>query len=49
MLNRFRNKLIPAQEIGEEVDNIYAILPPPGTIIEVATEEEMVAGNEYTI
>ena len=37
MLNRIRNKLITAQETGEEVDNIYTILPPPGTIIEEET------------
>ncbi|WP_412102032.1 hypothetical protein [Peribacillus frigoritolerans] len=41
MLNRIRNKLIPTQETAEEVDNIYAILPPPGTIIDEATDEEM--------
>lgn len=51
MLNRIRNKLVPAQEIGEEgeVDNIYAILPSPGTIIEVATEEEMEKAAELEI
>ncbi|WP_144554009.1 hypothetical protein [Peribacillus simplex] len=49
MLNRIRNKLIPAQEMGEEVDNIYAILPPPGTIIEVATEDEMEKAAELEI
>ncbi|WP_413008916.1 hypothetical protein [Peribacillus frigoritolerans] len=41
MLNQIRNKLIPTQETTEEVDNIYAILPPPGTIIDEATDEEM--------
>lgn len=42
MLNQFRNKLIPTQETSEEVDNIYAISPPPpGTIIDEATDEEM--------
>ena len=41
MLNQIRDKFIPAQETEEEVDNIYAILPPPGTIIGEATEEEM--------
>ena len=49
MLNRIRNKLIPAQEMGEEVDNIYAILPPPGTISEVATEEEIEKAAELEI
>lgn len=43
MLNRIRNKLSPAHEMEEEVevDNIYSIIPPPGTIIGEATEEEM--------
>lgn len=49
MLNRIRNKLIPLQETGEEVDNIYAILPPPGTIIEEETEEEMEKAAELEI
>jgi hypothetical protein len=49
MLNRIRNKSIPAQEMVEEVDNIYAILPPPGTIIEEATEEEMEKAAELEI
>ncbi|WP_061466362.1 hypothetical protein [Peribacillus simplex] len=49
MLNRIRNKSIPAQETVEEVDNIYAILPPPGTIIEEATEEEMEKAAELEI
>lgn len=40
MLDRIRNKLVPAQET-EEVENVYEILPPPGTIIGEATEEEM--------
>lgn len=34
-------KSIPIQDTVEEVENIYAILPPPGTIIGDATEEEM--------
>lgn len=41
MLNRIRNKLIPTQETTEEEDNKYAISPPPGTIIDEATDEEM--------
>ncbi|MDM5292988.1 hypothetical protein QUF81_07225 [Peribacillus simplex] len=49
MLNRIRNKSIPAQETVEEVDNIYAILPPPGTVIEEATEEEMEKAAELEI
>lgn len=49
MLNRIRNKFVPAQETGAEVDNIYAILPPPGTIIEEATEEEMEKAAELEI
>ncbi|KRF62732.1 MULTISPECIES: hypothetical protein [Peribacillus] len=49
MLNRIKNKLIPTQETGEEVDNIYAILPPPGTIIGEATEEEMEKAAELEI
>lgn len=49
MLNRIRNKLIPAQETEEEVENIYAILPPPGTIIGEATEEEMEKAAELEI
>ncbi|WP_144553791.1 hypothetical protein [Peribacillus simplex] len=49
MINRIKNKLIPAQETGEEVDNIYAILPPPGTIIGEATKEEMERAAELEI
>ena len=49
MLNRIRKKLIPAQEMEEEVDNIYAILPPSGTIIGEATEEEMEKAAELEI
>ncbi|WP_260288999.1 hypothetical protein [Peribacillus aracenensis] len=49
MLNRIKNKLISAQETGEEVDNIYAIIPPPGTIIGEATEEEMEKAAELEI
>ena len=41
MLNRIKNKLIPTQEMEEEVDNIFATMPPPGTIIGEATEEEI--------
>lgn len=40
MLDRIKNKLVPMQET-EEVENVYSILPPPGTIIGEATEEEM--------
>ncbi len=32
--------MVPTQGTEVEVDNIYAILPPPGTIIGEATEEE---------
>lgn len=49
MLNQIRDKFIPAQETEEEVDNIYAILPPPGTIIGEATEEEMEKAAELEI
>ena len=49
MLNRIRNKFIPTPDMRGEVDNIYAILPPPGTIIEVATEEEMERSAELEI
>ena len=49
MLNQIRDKFIPAQETDEEVDNIYAILPPPGTIIGEATEEEMEKAAELEI
>lgn len=48
MLNRIRNKLSPAQEM-EEVDNIYAMLPPSGTIIGEATEEEMEKAAELEV
>ncbi|PLS18767.1 hypothetical protein CVD28_06530 [Bacillus sp. M6-12] len=49
MFNRNRNKFIPAQETVEEVENIYAILPPPGTIIGEATEEEMEKAAELEV
>ena len=49
MLNRIRNKFVPAPHMKEDVDNIYAILPPPGTIIEMATEEEMERSAELEI
>ncbi|RST60428.1 hypothetical protein D5F11_006210 [Siminovitchia terrae] len=49
MFNRIRGKLIPTHETGEEVDNIYATLPPPGTIIGEATEEEMEKAAELEI
>lgn len=48
MLNRIRNKLSTAQEM-EEVDNIYAMLPPSGTIIGEATEEEMEKAAELEV
>ena len=41
MLNRIRMKISTGKGTGEEVDNIYAILPPPGSIIGEATEAEM--------
>ncbi|WP_445491834.1 hypothetical protein [Niallia sp. 03133] len=41
--------MISAQETEAEVDNIYAILPPPGTIIGEATEEEMEKAAELEI
>ncbi|MCK1995021.1 hypothetical protein MPH61_21040 [Peribacillus muralis] len=49
MLNRIRNKFIPTQGMGEEVDNIYTFLPPPGTIIDEATDEEMEKAAELEI
>lgn len=49
MLKLIRNKMIPAQETEVEVDNIYSILPPPGTIIGEATEEEMETAAELEI
>src|SRR4051812_41581454 len=51
MLNRIRNKMIPppGTEVEVEVDNIYTILPPPGTIIGEATEEEMEKAAELEI
>jgi hypothetical protein len=49
MLNRIRNKMIPTPETEVEVDNIYTILPPPGTIIGEATEEEMEKAAELEI
>ena len=41
MLNKIRNKLTSSQDTEVEVDNIYAMMPPPGTIIGEATQEEM--------
>lgn len=49
MFNRKRDHFIPAQESEEEVDNIFEILPPPGTIIGEATEEEMERAAELEI
>ncbi|MFC5611585.1 hypothetical protein [Metabacillus niabensis] len=41
--------MVPTQGTEVEVDNIYAILPPPGTIIGEATEEEMEKAAELEI
>ena len=49
MLNRIRNKLSPVQEQEVEIDNLYAFLPPPGTIIGEATEEEMEKAAELEV
>jgi hypothetical protein len=49
MFNRIRNKMIPTLGTEVEVDNIYTILPPPGTIIGEATEEEMEKAAELEI
>lgn len=49
MFNRIREKMVPTQGTEVEVDNIYAILPPPGTIIGEATEEEMEKAAELEI
>src|SRR3954468_4018461 len=49
MLNRIRNKMIPTPGTEVEVDNIYTILPPPGTIIGEATEEEIEKAAELEI
>ncbi|MGE6376637.1 hypothetical protein [Peribacillus muralis] len=49
MLDKIRNKFTPALETGEEVDNIYSILPRPGTIIAEATDEEMEKAAELEI
>ncbi|TRZ38011.1 hypothetical protein CEQ21_21605 [Niallia circulans] len=44
-----QNKMIPTQGTEVEVDNIYTILPSPGTIIGEATEEEMEKAAELEI
>ncbi|GIN61990.1 hypothetical protein J27TS8_19830 [Robertmurraya siralis] len=49
MLKRIRNKINAIQEAEMELDNIYTILPPPGTIIGEATEEEMEKAAELEI
>ncbi|WP_285767106.1 hypothetical protein [Peribacillus sp. SI8-4] len=49
MLSKIKNGFNPEQETGEEVDNIYSILPPPGTIIDEATDEEMEKAAELEI
>ena len=41
MFKRNQIKPNPAQETEVEVENIYSIMPPPGTIIGEATEEEI--------
>ncbi|WP_409291386.1 hypothetical protein [Peribacillus sp. SCS-37] len=41
MFRRNEPKFEAAEEMEVEVENIYEILPPPGTIIGEATEEEM--------
>lgn len=41
MFKRNSGKLSPAQEIEEDVNNIYTMMPLPGTIIGEATEEEI--------
>ena len=49
MLNRIRNKFTPTEATEVEINNIYEILPPPGTIIGEATEEEMEKAAELEI
>ncbi|MED4052919.1 hypothetical protein P4654_01935 [Niallia taxi] len=44
-----QNKMISTQGTEVEVDNIYTILPPPGTIIGEATEAEMEKAAELEI
>ncbi|WP_409296860.1 hypothetical protein V1498_03140 [Peribacillus sp. SCS-26] len=41
MFRRSEPKFKAAEEMEVEVENIFEILPPPGTIIGEATEEEM--------
>lgn len=41
MFKRNQIKPNPAQETEVDVENIYSIMPPPGTIIGEATEEEI--------
>ena len=49
MFKRIKNKIIPALGMKVEVDNVYSILPPPGTIIGEATEEDMEKAAELEI
>ncbi|MDQ0185133.1 hypothetical protein ACFOST_15775 [Cytobacillus kochii] len=49
MFNRNRNKNVETVDQEVEIDNIYTILPPPGTIIAEATEEEMEQAAELEI
>ena len=41
MFKRNTDKNTPVQEIEEDMDNIYSMMPPPGTIIGDATGEEI--------
>ena len=41
MFKRNSGKPIPVQETAEDIENIYSMMPPPGTIIGEATEEEI--------
>lgn len=49
MFNRNRHKNTETVEHEVEIDNIYTILPPPGTIIAEATAEEMEQAAELEI
>lgn len=46
--NKQKN-FIPVEGTVEEIENIYEILPPDGTIIGMATEEEMNTAAEIQI
>lgn len=46
MDERFEPRLVSNEDDYVEIDNVYEFMPPPGALLEMATEEEMaIAGD----